>query len=345
MKEQVLFWKSKTDIYAPYKEWIDVPAIREMQDAKEALIYREHWEARHQLFKNLPLGEDIPGLNADFSQDAVTLGQRADLNDQQVADLEALAKGLIPWRKGPFNLFGLEIDTEWRSNLKWDRLAPHLDLKGKRVADVGCGNGYYMWRMLGQEPDLVVGMDPSEKFFHDFHLLQRFVQAPQMDFLMAGVEQLHWFPGFFDVLICMGVIYHQKHPDVMLQNLWDATLPGGQVIVETLGIEGDDPVALYPEGRYAKMRNVHYVPTASCLINWMQRIGFEDIELISAEKTTIEEQRGTDWMLYESLPDFLDPNDHNKTIEGYPAPWRFMVKAKKAKCKLNEAQDISVSIP
>lgn len=35
--------------------------------------------------------------------------------------------------------------------------------------------------------------------------------------------------------------------------------------------------------------------------------------------TTTEEQRRTEWMITESLADFLDPNDHSKTVEGYPA--------------------------
>ena len=33
---------------------------------------------------------------------------------------------LQPWRKGPFSLFGVHIDTEWRSDWKWSRVAPHL---------------------------------------------------------------------------------------------------------------------------------------------------------------------------------------------------------------------------
>ena len=39
-------------------------------------------------------------------------------------------------------------------------------------------------------------------------------------------------------------------------------------------------------------------------------------------KTTVEEQRSTDWMTFESLADFLDPNDANKNVEGHPAPLR-----------------------
>ncbi len=45
--------------------------------------------------------------------------------------------------------------------------------------------------------------------------------------------------------------------------------------------------------------------------------------------TTTEEQRRTEWMVTESLADFLDPNDRSKTVEGYPAPQRAVLIARK----------------
>jgi tRNA (mo5U34)-methyltransferase len=67
-----------------------------------------------------------------------------------------LLEALRPWKKGPLSLFGVGIDTEWRSDWKWARLAPELDpLAGKVVADVGCANGYFMYRMLAENPKLV----------------------------------------------------------------------------------------------------------------------------------------------------------------------------------------------
>ncbi|MEW8068099.1 MAG: DUF1698 domain-containing protein, partial [Candidatus Thiodiazotropha endolucinida] len=44
--------------------------------------------------------------------------------------------------------------------------------------------------------------------------------------------------------------------------------------------------------------------------------------------TTIEEQRATEWMRFESLADYLDPADRSLTIEGYPAPRRAVFVAR-----------------
>ena len=86
--------------------------------------------------------------------------------------LRAALRALHPWRKGPFELFGVGIDTEWRSDWKWQRLAPFLpQLSGKRVLDVGCGNGYYGWRMLESGAGEVVGIDPTVVFFYKQHAI------------------------------------------------------------------------------------------------------------------------------------------------------------------------------
>ena len=79
---------------------------------------------------------------------------------------------------------------------------------------------------------------------------------------------------------------------------------------------------LVPEGRYAKMRNVWFIPSELTLQSWLKRIGFQNIRCIDTKVTTTEEQRKTSWMEYESLEDFLDPEDSTKTIEGHPAPRR-----------------------
>ena len=47
--------------------------------------------------------------------------------------------------------------------------------------------------------------------------------------------------------------------------------------------------------------------------------------------TSTDEQRRTDWMINESLSDYLDPDDPALTVEGYPAPKRAVLIARKAK--------------
>ena len=237
--------------------------------------------------------------------------------------------GLSPWRKGPFDVFGVHVDTEWRSDWKWDRVAPHLDLTGKRILDVGCGNGYYMWRMLGAGAGSVVGIDPNWLFFCQFHAMKRYLDTLPVWHLPMALEELPAKLEGFETVFSMGVLYHRRSPIDHLMDLKDCLIKGGELVLETLVVEGDKHTALVPEDRYAQMRNVWFLPSVAALECWLRRAGFVDVRCVDVSVTSVEEQRSTDWMRYQSLPEFLDPQDHSKTIEGLPAPMRAVLIARK----------------
>ncbi|WP_271411205.1 tRNA 5-methoxyuridine(34)/uridine 5-oxyacetic acid(34) synthase CmoB [Pseudomonas sp. Q1-7] len=263
----------------------------------------------------------------------VELAQRFLLDgpcdDATRAALKTALQGLIPWRKGPFELFGVHIDTEWRSDWKWARVAPHLDLRGRRVLDVGCGNGYYQWRMLGAGADAVVGVDPNWLFFCQFLAMKRFLPDLPAWHLPLALEELPPKLEGFDTVFSMGVLYHRRSPIDHLLDLKDCLRRGGELVLETLVVEGDAQQVLVPEDRYAQMRNVWFLPSVPALELWLRRAGYVDVRCVDVSYTSVEEQRSTDWMRFQSLPEFLDPADHSRTIEGLPAPARAVLIARK----------------
>lgn len=254
------------------------------------------------------------------------------ISEEVSTQMETALRGLIPWRKGPFDLFDIQINTEWRSDWKWDRLLPHIQpLKYHNVLDVGCGNGYHMWRMLGLGAKRVIGVDPSPRFSVQFEMVKQLAgKGLPIHLVPCAMEDIPRPLEAFDSVFSMGVLYHRRSPIDHLYELRDALTTGGQLVLETLAIKGDETACLVPNGRYAKMRNVWFIPSSKMLEVWLQRLGFTNIRIVDENQTTIEEQRSTDWMLFESLPDFLDPEDSSKTIEGHPAPLRTILIANKA---------------
>ena len=239
-------------------------------------------------------------------------------------------RNLMPWRKGPFSLYGVNIDTEWRSDWKWERVLPHLsDLTGRTILDVGCGSGYHMWRMIGAGAHLAVGIDPTQLFLCQFEAVRKLLGNDQRAHLLPlGIEQLPALKAF-DTVFSMGVLYHRRSPLEHLWQLKDQLVNEGELVLETLVIDGDENTVLVPGDRYAQMRNVYFIPSALALKNWLKKCGFVDIRIADVSVTTTEEQRRTEWMVTESLADFLDPHDPGKTVEGYPAPKRAVLIARK----------------
>ncbi len=253
----------------------------------------------------------------------VEIGSAEDLGSVSREQLTEQLQAFHPWRKGPFSLFGIDVNTEWRSDWKWDRVVPHIQpLTGRKVLDIGCGNGYHGWRMLGEGADLVLGIDPTLISVMQYQVVQRYVGDRNHYVLPLGIEDVPADLACFDSVFSMGVLYHRRSPLDHLFELRALLRPGGELILETLVVEGGEGKVLMPEGRYAKMRNVWFIPSVSTMMLWLRRCGFKNIECVDVNRTSIEEQRQTEWMTFESFADFLDPQNQTKTIEGYPAPLR-----------------------
>jgi len=131
----------------------------------------------------------------------------------------------------------------------------------------------------------------------------------------------------FDTVFSMGILYHRRSPMEHLRELRELLRPGGQLVLETLVIDGPKGQTLVPEGRYAKMPNVWFLPTPETLVSWLRKQGYINPRIVDISITSVDEQRSTGWMTYDSLSDFLDPNDVSKTAEGHPAPTRVVVIA------------------
>ena len=246
-------------------------------------------------------------------------------------DASALKETLMalkPWRKGPFSFGDITIDTEWRSDWKWDRLAEFIQpLAGRSVLDVGCGSGYHLWRMREAGASLALGIDPSLLYFMQHHMVQHFAGESSLHFLPMTMDSLPADMHAFDTVFSMGVLYHRRDPQEHLTQLRNALSPDGEVVLETLIISDEGDTGLIAPERYANMRNVWEVPSADRLIRWVKEAGFSAVKLISVEQTECAEQRTTDWMPAHSLAQALDPVNRGLTIEGHPRPLRAIVLA------------------
>jgi tRNA (mo5U34)-methyltransferase len=299
------------------------------------LARQQKWvrQAKKGFLRYREPSESVQHLRAswcDFAGDTVRIGRPDDISDQDRTLVYSVLRSFMPWRKGPFTVFGINIDAEWRSERKWNRLLPKMpSLKNKVVADIGCNNGYYMFRAADHQPQLVLGFEPYVQHYYTFRTLNGFAGQENLEIDLLGVEQAHLFPECFDVIFLLGIIYHRPSPIETLRDILTALKPGGTLLLESQAIPGEEPVALFPEKTYAKVPGSWFIPTGVCLVNWLKRTGFRNIRLFCSHAMSSAEQRRTDWMNFESYEDFIDKNHSELTIEKYPAPWRVFIKAEK----------------
>lgn len=245
--------------------------------------------------------------------------------DYSAENIETNLKQLLPWRKGPFILNDLKLESEWIGDLKWQRIKNKIrPLKNKRVLDVGAGNGYFTIRMALEGARKALGVEPFLLFNYQFAAIDSLAKSNSDSMLIPlRLEELPNMP-IFDSVFSMGVLYHQRDHLEHLSKLKKMMAPDSELILETLIVDGQKNYALVPEGRYANMRNVYCLPSTDTLRSWLSDVGYKNISLIDVSVTTPEEQRKTPWIGDNpaSLEDFLDPSNPSLTIEGYPAPKR-----------------------
>lgn len=317
-----------------FKAFFDKPEFATWhQTFRAALDQRVDFKRHGDLKGWLDIVDSLPSIaneHKQLNQDTITLGLQNSLSLEQSEQLHQALFALKPWRKGPYQIFDTFIDTEWRSDWKWQRVSPHLtELTGRSVLDVGCGTGYHCWRMLGDGAKYVLGIDPSMRFMVQHMAIQKYAQDNRFDFLPIGIEDMPSDMPVFDTVFSMGVLYHRRNPINHIIELTKLTSPGGEVVLETLIVDDADGGILTPEGRYAQMRNVWSITTVEKTIELMIEAGLKNVRCVDQNVTSLNEQRRTEWMQFHSLKEFLDPNDITKTLEGHPAPKRGLFIADK----------------
>lgn len=309
-----------------YAEELDSKSIVALREDRQRILLRPFARRFEQQLRQL---HDRPARHVALDRDRVTIGAMHELSPPEQEHLRTMLVSLIPWRKGPFRFYGIDIDAEWRSDFKWNRILElgKPSLQGRRILDVGANNLYYVYRIAAARPEFVLAIDPMPRYFFHAELQRRFVPDLPVSFELFGIEDLSPYANFFDTVFCMGILYHRRNPMESLGFLFDVLRPGGELFLEGVTIDGDGSYFLFPKDRYMKARGYWFIPTAEAFVNMVQRAGFTSVELLIEHRLSAEEQHRTSWSIYESLEHFLDSEDRSKTVEGHPAPNRAYIRA------------------
>src|SRR5207248_2277403 len=129
------------------------------------------------------------------------------------------------------------------------RLLRTLDVKGKRVLDIGCRDGLFCFEAERMGAGEIIGIDndpsiPAREFL--IPCLNSKVRMYELNLFDLRPETF----GRFDVVIFPGVLYHLRYPFWALKLVRDVMAEGGTLVLETAVYADDNrlPLLLCPVG-------------------------------------------------------------------------------------------------
>ena len=176
------------------------------------------------------------------------------------------------------------MEKQWIFDIPWARdfavvrqefirkfleaLRQQVDLAS--AMDLGCGVGEFSKFLSGMDLN-VVAVDGREENAREAKR-----RYPEIHFMTADVEELP-VPtiGTFDVVLCIGLLYHLENPFRAIRHFHSLTEK--VLLIETMCVPGPEPtMSLLDEG-VCENQGLNYVafyPSESCLVKMLYRAGF-----------------------------------------------------------------------
>jgi 2-polyprenyl-3-methyl-5-hydroxy-6-metoxy-1,4-benzoquinol methylase len=118
-------------------------------------------------------------------------------------------------------------ETEKRIRVIFNELLTGIDLKNKKVIEVGCGLGIYSLKM-SQKGAVVTGIDVGERLIK---ISRKKVRNGK--FVVGSALDIPFRKDKYDITLCTEVIEHTENPERAISELFRVTKPGGYIILTT----------------------------------------------------------------------------------------------------------------
>lgn len=144
--------------------------------------------------------------------------------DTRVADASAVSDFGLQWRR--FDPYP-ELQSLSYGHLFGRFLLPRHFFRGRRVVDLGCGNGR-LGRFVIPEAAAYVGVDLSDALMA-FDVPEG--ARERVDLVQASLERLPLLDGSADVVLCWGVLHHVDDYEAAMREIERILRPGGTLLL------------------------------------------------------------------------------------------------------------------
>ncbi|MBI5806435.1 class I SAM-dependent methyltransferase [candidate division TA06 bacterium] len=157
------------------------------------------------------------------------------------------------WKRR-YDYLALKNIPDWQKSCWWDpetifaqqkfifKQAKELFHQKIKIADIGCGPGYY-YQLLSDMGHEVVGIDYS---LNTLLLAKERNPAQAQKLSQADANHLPLKSGTFDLVLGMGILLSAEYPVKLVRELHRVLKPDGRILITTLVQQGLWELPFYP---------------------------------------------------------------------------------------------------
>jgi len=157
--------------------------------------------------------------------------------------------------------------TQGKNTIKWSRVKEYIDiinLKGKRVLDVGCGEGFFSLKLATMGAMEVVAVDADELRIKKAKYVAEILETSNIDYKVANIFDIQMKnSGHFDFALCMGFLHRIPYPYEAIQKLREGNF--------------DSPIMKYCGGKSKdsnQYSGLYWLPSTQCVLDILKDLGF-----------------------------------------------------------------------
>jgi SAM-dependent methyltransferase len=178
----------------------------------------------------------------------------------------------------------------------FDYLRPELP-RGGRILEIGPKHGLDTRLLATLEPRELVTVDLPEKAREIASWLP---EVPVARHVEANVLYLSEHEraelGCFDLVWCLGVLYHNVEQLRLLRRLYELTAESGLVVVESATtrnriLAGRNVVELHWPETYRSVPTITHLPSRRAIASWLEMVGFADVRVRKVYSRSLGWQR------------------------------------------------------
>ena len=134
----------------------------------------------------------------------------------------------------PFDLdYGINTNPQWVGSTNIENRKRHMftpllekyggSLKGKRILDVGCNEGYWSFEAIKQGAEYVLGIEGRQEFVDKANFVKKAKGLENIEFKCLTTYDISKDFGKFDIVLFFGILYHLSEPIGTLRQIHSIT--------------------------------------------------------------------------------------------------------------------------